>query len=116
MFPFSLIVLNKNKAQGLAELAVLLGLVMAALIGMQVYVKRGLQARYKAIVDAAGDAYGLHQYEPYYASSSMITQQDSDIRYRQAAGTIIMETDDTTIRQGQQKTGSRLEADNDWNR
>lgn len=106
---------NKNKAQSLAELAVLLGLVIAALISMQVYVKRALQARYKAIVDASGDVYGLRQYEPYYASSSITAKQTSDIRYSQASGIVTMGTDDRAIRKGKLKTGTILGADNDWN-
>lgn len=105
---------NKNKAQSLAELAVLLGLVIAALISMQVYVKRALQARYKAVVDASGDFYGLHQYEPYYASSSITAKQTSDIRYSQAGGIVTMGTDDTATRQGQLKTGTILGEDDGW--
>lgn len=99
----------------MAELAVLLGLVAAAIIGMQAYVKRAMQARYKAIVDASGDFYGLHQYEPYYNSSSMTAKQNSDIRYSQADGDIVIGTSDTTRRQGKQKIGTMLGADNDWN-
>ena len=41
-----------TKGQSSAEYAVILSLVVAAVIGMQVYVKRGLQARVKAGTDA----------------------------------------------------------------
>ena len=39
--------LRKTKAQGTAEYAILISLVAAAVIGMQTYVKRGLQAGQK---------------------------------------------------------------------
>ena len=40
--------LRKIRGQSTAEYAVVLSLVIAAVIGMQIYVKRGLQARVKA--------------------------------------------------------------------
>lgn len=64
-----------RKSQSMAEVGVLLPLVVAAFFGMQVYLRRGLQARYKSTVDAAvlsahqaaneGET-GFLQYEPYY--------------------------------------------------
>ncbi len=52
------------------ELAVVFGVVVAALMGMQVYAKRSLQARYKSVIDGAAQAgatsAALTQYEPYY--------------------------------------------------
>ncbi len=42
--------LCNKKAQSTAEYAVLIGLVIAAAIGMQTYVKRGMQARLRAQV------------------------------------------------------------------
>lgn len=43
--------LNSRRAQSTAEYAVLLALVIAAVIGMQTYVKRGWQARVKVETD-----------------------------------------------------------------
>jgi len=43
---------QNSKAQSITEYAVLLGIVSLALIGMQVYMKRGLQA---AVKDAANE-------------------------------------------------------------
>ena len=42
---------RNRKAQSTAEYAVVLSLVIAAAIGMQVYVKRGVQARIKTTAD-----------------------------------------------------------------
>ena len=69
--------MKKNQAQSLAEYALGVSLVIMAIVGMQVYVKRGIQARLKTFVDGAGQgssqAAGLSkpliQYEPYYQSS-----------------------------------------------
>lgn len=70
-----------NKGQSLAEYAICLSLVVAALTGMQVYVKRGLQARYKTAVDFSADfiagngvANVTKQYEPYYVEGDMVNQ------------------------------------------
>ena len=67
--------MNFKKAQSLAEYAILVFLVIAAVVGMQVYLKRGLQARFKTFVDGAGNYVGLRQYEPYYIDSNITTQQ-----------------------------------------
>lgn len=64
----------KNNAQGVAEYSVCLALVVAALFGMQVYVKRGLQGRYKQVVDhTAKSASSPRQYEPYYLQDDTYT-------------------------------------------
>ncbi len=78
--------LNK-KGQSIMEYAVLVSLVIAALTGMQLYVKRGLQAKIKDASDnipnyvrgktelLAGEIYneGHTQYEPYYRGDSTTT-------------------------------------------
>ncbi len=43
--------LMRRKAQSTAEYAIVIGLVIAAAVAMQVYVKRGLQAKVKGAVD-----------------------------------------------------------------
>ena len=135
----------KKKAQSLTELGVLLSLVIAATIGMQVYVKRGLQAKYKSAVDAAGDAltrtviddngtpddlddditkvYKLHQYEPYYESSDYQLTQDQDVRRGQSpseftvAGAVDKKLVPTEVsqREGYQRLGVNEASDDDWN-
>lgn len=77
---------NKS-AQSLAESALVISLVLAALIGMQTYVKRGFQARVRTFVDAAGKGSSavaglnkaLSQYEPYYLDSELSTQQSQKV-------------------------------------
>ena len=73
--------LLSKKAQSTAEYAVLFGLVVGAVITMQVYVKRSLQAKVrdasKLMTDQGGSGVGVggtssatlgttEQYEPYY--------------------------------------------------
>ena len=72
---------SRVKGQYLSEYAIVFSLVLAALIGMQVYVKRGLQGRYRDIADTVvlslreqtgKDDLSL-QYEPYYIESNITT-------------------------------------------
>ena len=78
-----MIKLNK-KGQSIMEYAILVSLVITALTGMQLYVRRGLQAKIKDASDnlpnyirkqtdvASGDIFneGHTQYEPYYRGGS----------------------------------------------
>jgi len=65
-----------KRAQSMAEYSVCLALVLAALLGMQLYVKRGLQGRYKELVDhAAKQAASPKQYEPYYVQDKFKVRQ-----------------------------------------
>ena len=63
-------ILRNKKAQTTAEYAILIGLVVAALVAMQTYVKRGLQGRMKDATDQVAIANptigATSQYEPYY--------------------------------------------------
>jgi hypothetical protein len=55
--------------QSLTELAVLVTIVTAAIFGMQLYLQRALQAKYKGGVDYSLGTAGIsanRQYEPYY--------------------------------------------------
>lgn len=77
-----------RKGQSTVEYAIVLGVIVAALIAMQTYVKRGLQAKYHDgtrfltaelnSVNGFGNApYQLTQYEPYYSTSSLDTWSNS---------------------------------------
>lgn len=69
-----------NRAQSVAEYSVCLALVLAALLGMQLYVKRGLEGRYKQVVDhATKQAYTPKQYEPYYAQDEFTVLQSKRV-------------------------------------
>jgi hypothetical protein len=72
----------KRKGQNIAEYSILIALVIAAAVGMQLYIKRGLQGRIADATDTTsnlslGDDATLDtlvlktkQYEPYYTNSS----------------------------------------------
>ena len=71
-----------RKGQSTAEYAIVIGLVIAAAVAMQVYVKRSLQAKVKNAVDyndPAATMLTTGQYEPYYLSSNM-TSTRSDAK------------------------------------
>lgn len=103
----------------------MLALIAAAIIGMQAYLKRGLQARYKSIVDAAADAFthtgedgaitALRQYEPYYGSSVSTSTARQDTNFIQAAHQITAVVNDTSTRSGQQSVGHNFGEDDGWN-
>ncbi len=82
-----------KKAQSTAEYAIILGVVISAAVAMQVYIKRGLQARTAAgvnaltqpsftmtaenMTDVTAEFKSIKQYEPYYLESQYQTQQAS---------------------------------------
>ena len=84
-------------------LFIVIGLVIAAAVGMQVYVKRSLQAKIKNAVDfndpqaadqieglggsiaGAGTANDL-QYEPYYASQAIVATRTGTTQAQTLAG------------------------------
>lgn len=83
---------RKSKGQSTAEYAVVIAIVLGAVIGMQTFVKRGLQARYKVASDtlaAVNGTFGgfnyngnLQQYEPYYAEQNL--KQTSNTGYNES--------------------------------
>lgn len=104
--------LSNHKAQHLSEYALIFSLVLAALIAMQTYVKRGLQGRYKDASDTivlslkaqTGKDALLLQYEPYYTESEMTTETDmSKVETANLGGSKKTEIDYTATRQGEQK-------------
>lgn len=93
-----------KKAQHMTEYAILVGVVISAFVGMQVYVKRGLNARVKAGTDAfthpnATISFGnvstefknLSQYEPYYEVSKGESYQESIKQTHMGDGKIVEE-------------------------
>ena len=94
-------ILRNKKGQNTAEYALLLGLVVAAAIAMQTYVKRGIQARvHDEVIDmatktssanpdliAAGvDGLGTtQQYEPDYLASTSTTTTNTDTKTKTGA-------------------------------
>jgi Flp pilus assembly pilin Flp len=51
------IYLNKRKGQSTLEYAIIIAVVVAALVGMQVYMKRGLQGKIKEATDQIGEQF-----------------------------------------------------------
>ncbi len=57
--------LYRNKAQTTLEYAILIGVIVAGLIAMQVYLKRGYQGKLKESADSMGQ-----QFSPGYTTSN----------------------------------------------
>lgn len=62
---FRMMLLKKNKAQSILEYAIMLACIVAALLVMQVYIKRGVQGKLRQ----AGDSFG-QQYDPKNTTST----------------------------------------------
>lgn len=73
--------MTRFSGQSIGEYAVCLAVILAALLAMQVYVKRGLQRRYKGAVDyvTTKQANPLTQYEPYYVQDKYTVSQESKL-------------------------------------
>lgn len=65
--------LRKTKGQATLEYAVIIGVIVAALAAMQIYIKRGFQARYhdgvQFLTTQTNEMGSNNQYEPYYLQS-----------------------------------------------
>lgn len=87
-------IIKKNKGQNTAEYAILIALVIGAIIAMQTYAQRGLQARMRGTslymkdqmgtalltargANAVGTLNATGQYEPYYQNSVYQSDKDS---------------------------------------
>lgn len=70
---------KKNKGQNVAEYAILIALVVGAVIAMQKFAQRGLQARMrdatKYMVDNTSTLGNTAQYEAYYQDSAYDTSK-----------------------------------------
>lgn len=108
----------RTRGQTTAEYAIVFGVVVAALVAMQIYIKRGLNARLKMGTDSGVSRVltGLGkpvtaadiQYEPYYSSSEFnVTRDTNQTRFEEEGG-IVKKDDavDTTSREGFQTTGA----------
>ena len=116
---------RRRSGQSTAEYAILIAIVIAAVVGMQVYVKRGLQAKEKHVTDhftsAKGSGAGAltaatSQYEPYYAQSNFVVGQNEmqDVSYK-AGGAVLRDiTKDQTTRQGGSVQDTDQGADTAW--
>lgn len=73
--------LLKKRGQTTLEYAILIGVIVAALIAMQVYLKRGFQGKIRDSADNMGD-----QYSPGFTTSHEVTQSASDTNENVGAG------------------------------
>ena len=104
---------RKRLGQSTAEYAIVIGLVIAAALAMQIYVKRGLQGKVKDAVDYkdSGDSVTgkTTQYEPYYTQSSMSSTQAATNKENVATGGGVSRTEETTAtRTGTQKINAAV--------
>ena len=112
--------------QSTAEYAILIAIVIAAMVGMQTYMKRGLQAKYKDASDTLTQQVGegdfalqqMEQYEPYYAKSNFKVTQHQDQTEAVKDGGAVERTDvvDNSKREigGYQQQGTTLSQDDAW--
>jgi gas vesicle protein len=129
----TMMIRSGKRGQSIAEYAVLFAVVIGAYVAMQVYAKRGMQARVKNATDALTDVKtdvavaGLtarfnsqSQYEPYYLESSYKTYQESVKRQHMGSGKVVEEiASDLTARaaggsQRQKGASGRGTADALW--
>ncbi|MFA5311067.1 MAG: hypothetical protein WC355_02005 [Candidatus Omnitrophota bacterium] len=81
-----------RKGQSTAEYAIVIGLVIGAAVAMQIYVKRGLQAKMKQAVDYNDPAAqsmlgGISQYEPeYMTTTGMVSKRDATEKVKTTVG------------------------------
>lgn len=101
--------MRTKRAQSILELSVLFIIVIAALITMQIYIKRGVQGRWKEAADNLGD-----QFDPERTSGRMIYTRNSvsSSRTWKEEGEFDGETGYFTMREdhedANEETGGRL--------
>lgn len=119
---------HQHAGQSTAEYAIVLGVVITALVAMQVYVKRGINAKVKDVTDHLTTQVGsgtdpltgaqLSQYEPYYTNSDYTVDQSTNSKDTlSAGGTVKREltgTGEKTTRTGSSTQDVGLTADDVW--
>jgi hypothetical protein len=66
----------RTKAQSTLEYVVLIGFVVAALIAMSFYMKRGVQGRLRESVDQIGEQYDANSTTSNYTVTNNLTQNE----------------------------------------
>ena len=106
------------RGQSTAEYAIVFGVVLAALVGMQIYFRRGLNARVKDASDSTMEAVWTKlgrgdaptptdlQYEPYYSASDYTVTQDASREEAVEPDGVVKRRNinETAARQGSQET------------
>jgi Flp pilus assembly pilin Flp len=100
--------LKNRKAQNTAEYALLIALVVAAIIAMQTYAQRSLQARVHDasiyLATSTGTIGNSTQYEPYYTQTNYAKDTNSVENKRLGAGIDGMDSADNSVRTGYSNT------------
>ena len=123
-----------KKGQYLAEAVILIGLVVAAAVGIQTYMRRGLQAKIKNSVDAgvgmaqagvAGFAPPLNQtytvstadlpqYEPYYTDEVTNLSMKQSAVQKVSSGVAAQESRSRTSATSYSTSGFNTSVDRKW--
>ena len=104
--------LRHRKAQSTAEYVIVLGLIVAAVVAMQTYVKRGFQGRIKDAVDYIDQGgqegksvvWKSPQYDPYYFQSHFESDRNSTDNEALATGGAVNRSSTETNK----RTGSQI--------
>ncbi len=111
---------NSERGSNLTEYALGVVMLVGVLTGMRTYVARGLEARYKTVVDGAITALkptSTAQYEPYYTlNGSTVTQDEAETYTYATGGAATRVTNSTVIRDpgAVEQVLPTFEADDDW--
>ena len=90
---------KRVRGQSTAEYAILISLVVAAVIAMQTYAKRALQARIRGAATYMTNQMGNRtQYEPYYLQSNFEVSRDQLSTTRQDTNLVGMEASTNVAR------------------
>jgi uncharacterized protein (UPF0333 family) len=90
---------HRLRGQSTLEYVILLGFVVAALIAMGIYMKRGFQGKLRESTDQVGEQYSAGKTTSTYTSTSNMSQSEST-----APGGI----SSTTSTSSQDRTGSEI--------
>ena len=117
----------RKRGQSVTEYAIVFSVVAAAMIGMQIYLKRGLQAKQRDATEfftgVTGDSLNvgtnvttLSQYEPYYTNQDYNVTQSSSSSEAVGAGGVVDRNVafETTNRTGTQASETGLGTDDSW--
>ncbi len=97
-----------NRGQSSLEFSIVIFAIIAALLAMQVYIRRGIQGRLRQ----SADELSLQQYEPEHMSSDITTTQNSNVTTK--TGTVeeggkLKTTTNTTIHYQEERRFGREE-------
>jgi len=69
--------LRGKKGQSTLEYVILIGFVVAALIAMGVYMKRGMQGKLRESTDQIGEQYSAYQTNSNYTTTTNVNQSEN---------------------------------------